>query len=381
MNTPPPPPSPSPLREGSYGSKPDPSHLVWARRKYKVDGGIEDLKSQLPDLPREVILRAEWEERFSRMYEAYNPEGVGSVPLLLEASKGQEQVMMDAMIAKYGPEPVKILQEGFLTVGAVSTEGDAADRASSLESSTLRGKWTDNDSRHQVLRHAKNTMTPLIQLGLVKKSTAKDIISSAAAKYFSESQDWSQDSKKTLETLLFQTAKQRLQPPTLPASHEDISGVQATLLNYICEGKGIRDAVVEGEDPSSSIVEYFMASLGSAEERERFLTVLAKKAVGDHLRKNVACSSPTHRSSSRSPSPSPSPPAPFKVGEKVFVTGTGPGLILETSPYVRASYLVVSLDSGGTMTVDSGSVRSIHAVSQPRPSQPRSPENQEFGHL
>eukprot|EP01062_Namystynia_karyoxenos_P028524 TRINITY_DN215_c0_g2_i1.p1 TRINITY_DN215_c0_g2~~TRINITY_DN215_c0_g2_i1.p1 ORF type:complete len:821 (+),score=279.39 TRINITY_DN215_c0_g2_i1:145-2463(+) len=54
----------------------------------------------------EAPVAMDWPSRVKRMYEKYEPAKVGQVDALMAKYKGKEQALMDALVKKYGPEPV-----------------------------------------------------------------------------------------------------------------------------------------------------------------------------------------------------------------------------------------------------------------------------------
>ncbi|KAJ9451818.1 hypothetical protein DIPPA_15093 [Diplonema papillatum] len=67
---------------------------------------MEELERELPDLPRPLINSGvPWEHRFAAMLQRYNPGSLSSLPALVRTCVGQEEVMMAALVDRYGPEP------------------------------------------------------------------------------------------------------------------------------------------------------------------------------------------------------------------------------------------------------------------------------------
>lgn len=64
----------------------------------KADGGSN--KAEKPDHPWTL------EERLTAFYNEYVPEKVSSIPSLLEKYAGKEEKLFEALVKKYGPEPL-----------------------------------------------------------------------------------------------------------------------------------------------------------------------------------------------------------------------------------------------------------------------------------
>ena len=182
--------SASPLRGGVSLPQPAPAHLVHTHRIRNVSppSALRELELELPDLPASPR-PATWEERFKRMYAAYHPEGLASVPLLLQASCGQEDVMLSALIQKYGPEPapVQTLREGALLLHEGGVSSTAHRSCSSLSSSSATfagsGPWAAESARRAVLRYAKAVLASAVQTGL-GRAEAKAVISQTVSMFF-----------------------------------------------------------------------------------------------------------------------------------------------------------------------------------------------------
>eukprot|EP01060_Flectonema_neradi_P012469 TRINITY_DN19282_c0_g1_i2.p1 TRINITY_DN19282_c0_g1~~TRINITY_DN19282_c0_g1_i2.p1 ORF type:complete len:316 (+),score=44.66 TRINITY_DN19282_c0_g1_i2:81-1028(+) len=269
-----------------------PSRLVWARRGNVADGNtIEELKNELPDLPLPTRSssrgQAPWEERFRRMYARYYPEGGSSVPMLLASCpKGQEEVMMMALVRKYGPEP-DLTQPLYF--------GDTT------QSSELR---------KEVLRYAKQVLQPVIHSNSLPKQKVKAILTDSVSGFFAGGSQWNDDAKGVLTNTLLLKASEALGKSILPDSPRTttyiaspISDKKAELMNmrvsesdlpavldFMCGGTEVAEAMsASSQDPSvvaESVLDHFLSRL-PADQTVPLLKILAHATIVSHLKKFV----------------------------------------------------------------------------------------------